>query len=72
MGLENNSEHWGDKSEYWQKRAEQARNHAEQARQRAESMPDNRSKQQNLKVAKLYDKMANRAEEQVKRHHQNT
>jgi hypothetical protein len=63
----NNSECWGHTSDYWGKRAEQARNHAEQARHRAECIPDNRSKQQNLKVTKLYDQMANLAEEQVRR-----
>jgi hypothetical protein len=72
MSFGNNSGYWGYTSEYWQKRAEQARNHAEQARQRAECIPNNRSKQQNLKIAKLYAQMANLAEEQVRRCGSNT
>jgi hypothetical protein len=64
----NKSEYWGNNSWYWRQHAERGRNRAEMARQRAKGATHYLSKQRILKLAKLYDQMANLAEERVKEH----
>jgi hypothetical protein len=64
--LRNKSDYWGNNSLYWRQRAERGRKRAELARHRAKDTPHYLLKQQILKLAKLYDRMANLAEERVK------
>jgi hypothetical protein len=64
--LRKKSEYWGNNSWYWRQHAERGRKRAELARQRAKDAPHYLSKQWILKLAKLYDRMANLAEDRVK------
>jgi hypothetical protein len=64
--LRKKSEYWGNNSWYWRQHAERGRKRAELARQRAKDAPHYLSKQRILKLAKLYDRMANLAEDRVK------
>jgi hypothetical protein len=57
--------YWGNNSCYWRQHVERGRKRAELARQRAKGAPHYLSKQRILKLAKLYDQMANLAEERV-------
>jgi hypothetical protein len=64
--LRNKSEYWGNNSWYWRQHVERDRKRAELARRRAKDASHYLSKQRILKLAKLYDQMANLAEERVK------
>jgi len=71
IALRINFEYWGYKSWYWQRHAERTRRYAEQVRERAEHATHCLSKRRILNLAKRYERMANLAEERVKKHDRN-
>jgi hypothetical protein len=71
IALRTNFEYWGYKSGYWQWHAERTRRYAEQVRERAEHATHSLSTRRILNLAKRYERMANLAEERVKKHDRN-